>query len=319
MPTIHAPKSDELAVEVQPGVFQIDHHFRGSPGVIASYLLADGEGGPLTLIEAGPASTTETLLAGVRQAGFDPDRIEHVVVTHIHLDHAGAAGGLVRRLPNARVYVHPVGAPHLADPEKLLASATRIYGALMGPLWGEMLPVPEDRLVILADGASLDIGGRTIRAYDTPGHANHHLALHEPESGAVFTGDVAGIRLDGVRHIRPPTPPPEFDPDKWQRSIATLRTLSPRRLYLTHFGGYDDVDWHLDELLARTWFWAGWVGGRLATGESPDATSDALRGVEDALLAATVGDESLLRRYEEAGNYRMSVDGIARWWKKRGS
>lgn len=318
MPNTHAPTTDQLAIEVQPGVFQIDHHFRGSPGVIASYLIADG--GALTLIEAGPASTTETLLAGVRQAGFDPADIAHVVVTHIHLDHAGAAGGLVRRLPRARVYVHPVGAPHLVDPSKLLASATRIYGALMGPLWGEMMPVPEERLVILEDSGSVDIGGgRMLRAYDTPGHANHHLALHDPESGAVFTGDVAGIRLEAVRHIRPPTPPPEFDPDKWQRSIATLRALSPRRLYLTHFGGFDDVDWHLDELLARTWFWAGWVGGRLATGEDPDTTSDALRRIEDAQLAGAEDDPTLVRRYEEAGNYRMSVDGIARWWKKRGT
>lgn len=312
----HAPASDVRAREVQPGIFLLDHHFRGSPGVIASYLVADGDA--LTLIEAGPTSTTETLLAGVRQAGFDPARIERVVVTHIHLDHAGAAGTLLRRLPRARLYVHPLGAPHMIDPSKLLASATRIYGDLMGPLWGEMLPVPEDRLVVLADGETLGGGGRRLRAHDTPGHANHHHALHDEESGAVFTGDVAGIRLDGIRHVRPPTPPPEFEPEKWRASIAKLRALSPRRLLLTHFGAYDDVAWHLDELLARTWFWAGWVGGRLSTGEAPAATVDALRRMEDALLVDAVGDPSLTRRYEEAGNYQMSVDGIARWWRKRG-
>lgn len=314
----HAPASDRLAHEVEPGVFLIDHHFRGSPGVIASYLVADGDA--LTLIEAGPSSTTETLLAGIRQAGFDPTRVERVVVTHIHLDHAGAAGTLLRRMPNARLYVHPVGAPHMIDPSKLIASATRIYGDLMGPLWGEFLPVPEDRLVVLEGGTPLRTGGRVLHAYDTPGHANHHLALHDPATGAVFTGDVAGVRLDGIRHVRPPTPPPEFEPEKWRASIAMLRALDPRRLYLTHFGGYDDAAWHLDELFARVWLWAGWVSGRLSLGEEPVATTEALRAIEDALLTEAAGDPALVRRYEEAGNYRMSVDGIARWWrKKRGS
>lgn len=311
----HTPTSNRLALEVEPGVFLLDHHFRGSAGVIASYLVADGDA--VTLIETGPASTIETLLAGVRQAGFDPEQIERVVVTHIHLDHAGGAGALLQRLPRARLSVHPLGAPHLIDPARLMSSATRIYGELMGPLWGEMLPVPKDRLDILPDGAMLATGGRMLRAYDTPGHANHHLALHDPETGAVFTGDVAGVRLDGSRHLRPPTPPPEFSPEKWHTSIATLRALEPRRLYLTHFGAYDDVTWHLNELLARTWFWAGWVGGRLATGEEPAVTTEALRRMEDVTLAQT-GDPSLIRRYEEAGNYRMSVDGIARWWRKRG-
>lgn len=312
----HTPKSQRLASEVEPGVFLLDHHFRGSPGVIGSYLISDGDA--LTLIETGPASTMETLLAGVRQAGFDPDQIGDIIVTHIHLDHAGGAGALLHRLPRARLHVHPVGAPHLIDPSKLMSSATRIYGELMGPLWGEMLPVPKERLHVLGDRDSLATRSRTLHAYDTPGHANHHLALHERETGAVFTGDVAGVRLDGIRHVRPPTPPPEFSPEKWQASIATLRSLAPRKLYLTHFGRYDDVTWHLDELLARTWFWAGWVGGRLATGEEPPAVANALRDMEDVILSSAAGEDSLLVRYEEAGNYRMSVDGIARWWRKRG-
>jgi glyoxylase-like metal-dependent hydrolase (beta-lactamase superfamily II) len=311
----HTPASNHLASEVEPGVFLLDHHFRGSPGVIASYLVSDGDA--LTLIETGPASTLETLLAGVRQAGFDPEDIERVVVTHIHLDHAGGAGSMLRVLPRARLYVHPMGAPHMIDPAKLMSSATRIYDDLMGPLWGEMVPVPQDRLDVLDDRAELRTGARTLRAYDTPGHANHHLALHDPDTDSVFTGDVAGVRLDGTSHLRPPTPPPEFSPEKWQKSVAILRTLEPRRLYLTHFGGYDDVAWHLDELLSRMWFWAGLVGGRLATGEEAATASHALRAMEDVTLART-GDTSLLRRYEEAGNYRMSVDGIARWWRKCG-
>jgi glyoxylase-like metal-dependent hydrolase (beta-lactamase superfamily II) len=314
-PIDHTPQSSSLATETEPGIFLLDHHFRGSPGVIASYLVADA--GALTLIETGPASTMPTLLAGIRQAGFDPEEISNIVVTHIHLDHAGGAGALLQRLPRARLHVHPVGAPHMIDPSKLMASATRIYGDQMGPLWGEMLPVPADRLDVLGDLGILAIGARTLRAYDTPGHANHHLALHERDTGVVFTGDVAGVRLDGLAHVRPPTPPPEFSPEKWQASVATLRSLSPRRLYLTHFGGYDDVDWHLNELLGRVWYWAGWVGGRLAAGEQPSFIAEALRIMEDVILSNAAGDQSLLVRYEEAGNYKMSVDGIARWWRKR--
>src|SRR5665213_653041 len=152
----HTPKSGDLAKEVAPGVFLLDHHFRGSPGVIGSYLITDGDA--LTLIETGPASTMETLLAGVRQAGFDPDQISNIVITHIHLDHAGGAGALLRRLPRARLHVHPVGARHMIDPTKLMSSATRIYGELMGPLWGEMLPVPKERLHILGDRDTLATG-----------------------------------------------------------------------------------------------------------------------------------------------------------------
>ena len=310
----HTPASSELAREIEPGVFLLDHHFRGSPGVIASYLIADGDA--LTLIETGPASTLDTLLAGIRQAGFDPRQIERVIVTHIHLDHAGGAGALLRLLPRAQFYVHPVGAPHMIDPARLMASATRIYGDLMVPLWGEMLPVPEARVRILGDRDKVMTGGRTLVAYDTPGHANHHLALHDPDTGSVFTGDVAGVRLQGTRHVRPPTPPPEFAPDAWQRSIATIRSLAPARLYLTHFGAHDDPLWHLDEILARTWFWAGWIGSRLAQGSDPESITEALRQVEDTAIAMQ-RDRSLARRYEEAGNYRMSVDGIARWWRKR--
>ena len=314
----HRPASDRLASELEPGIFMLDHHFLGSAGVIASYLIVGDEGDGLTLVEAGPTSTIDTLLAGVRQSGHDPDDIARIVVTHIHLDHAGAAGALLQRLPRARLYVHPVGAPHLVDPAKLIASASRIYGEFMAPLWGEMLPVPEDRLVVLNDGEVMGSGASALRALDTPGHANHHLALQDEARGLIYTGDVAGLRLDGRRYVRPPTPPPEFDPDKWRASIVRLRGLSPRRLLLAHFGAYEDVAWHLDELLSRIWFWTGWVSAGLTRGEDVETTSESLRAMEDAVLAAVAsGDPTLARRFEEAGNYRMSVDGIARWWRKR--
>ncbi len=301
--------------EIDPGIFLIDHHFQGLPGVIASYLLVDGDG--LTLVEAGPSSTTEALLAGIRAAGFDPAGITQLLVTHIHLDHAGAAGSLLRRLPRAQLFVHPVGAPHLIDPSKLVSSATRIYGEAMERLWGEILPVPEERLSVLEDGMEIRAGGRTLVALDTPGHAAHHLAFHDPTAGLVFTGDVAAVRLAHTGYVRPPTPPPELDLELWQQSVARLRALQPRRLLLTHFGPVDDVQWHLDELLARLFFWAGWVDGRLQAGESPAVVTSELQRLGDAEVLEATGDAELARFYELATPYEMTVTGIARYFRKR--
>jgi glyoxylase-like metal-dependent hydrolase (beta-lactamase superfamily II) len=301
--------------QIEPGIFLIDHRFLGVPGVIASYLVADGD--DLALIETGPTTTLETLLEGVRACGYDPEAITRVLVTHIHLDHAGSAGVLLQRLPRARFHVHPVGAPHMVDPSKLLVSATRIYGDRMQQLWGEILPVPQDRLEITEDGAEIRVGRRVLRALDTPGHAFHHLAFHEPEVGAVFTGDVAAVRLGGSSYVRPPTPPPELDLELWMQSVARLRALDAQRLLLTHFGAYDDVDRHLDELLARLFGWAGWVEARLA--QEPDTTRIAaeLREKGDAEIRQAMGEEGLPQGYELATNYQMTVDGYARYFRKR--
>jgi glyoxylase-like metal-dependent hydrolase (beta-lactamase superfamily II) len=184
--------------QLEPDLFLIDHEFQGVPGTIVSYLLTDGD--DLTLIETGPATTMDTLLAGVRAAGFDPDQITRLIVTHIHLDHAGGAGSLIQRLPRARLFVHRVGAPHMVDPSKLLSSATRIFEEDMERLWGEILPVPEDRVVVLDDEATLRVGDRVLEALHTPGHASHHLAFHDAERGVIFTGDVAGA-IRAIREI----------------------------------------------------------------------------------------------------------------------
>jgi glyoxylase-like metal-dependent hydrolase (beta-lactamase superfamily II) len=302
---------------IAPGITQIDHRFLGVRGVIASYLVADGDG--LALIETGPSTTTDALLDGVRAAGHDPQAITDVLVTHIHLDHAGAAGVLLRRLPRARLHVHPVGAPHLIDPSKLLASAQRIYGDRMDELWGEILPVPEYRVVVAGDGARIPIGGRAIHAFDTPGHAAHHLAFLEPDTGTVFTGDVAAVRLAGSAYVRPPTPPPELDLELWLASVARLRTLRASRLALTHFGAFEDVDDHLDRLLARLFEWAGWTEARLAAEPDTARVTEELRARGDAEIRAAAGSagDELVEAYELATNYRMTVDGYARYFRKR--
>src|SRR5262249_43922431 len=170
-----------------------------------------------------------------RTAGVEPQDIRHIVLTHIHLDHAGAAGALLAHCPGARVYVHERGAPHLSDPSKLMASAARIYGDQMPRLWGAITPVPLERLAILVDGAELVVGGRRLQALYPPGHAVHHLAYHDAVHGAIFAGDVAGVRLEGMHLVRPPTPPPDLSLEDWYASLDRLSALEPVTLYLAHY------------------------------------------------------------------------------------
>lgn len=307
--------AQHIVTQLESDLYLIDHNFQGIPGVIASYLLTGSNG--LTLIETGATPTIETLLDGVRQAGFDPEDITQLAVTHIHLDHAGSAGVLMRRLPRARLLVHPIGAPHMIDPAKLMASATRIYGDRMDDLWGEVAPVPADRVDILDDGAMIKAGNRELIARHTPGHAMHHVAYHHPDTGVIFTGDVGGVRLGSAAYVRPPTVPPELDLILWRDSIQKLRTLNPTRFYLTHFGAFDDVSWHLDDLLCRLFFWAGWADERLARESDTKLVTGELRERGDAEIVAATGCDSLVRPYEVATAYQMTVDGIARYLRKR--
>ncbi|HEX6912333.1 MAG TPA: MBL fold metallo-hydrolase, partial [Longimicrobium sp.] len=195
----------------------------------------------------------------------------------------------------------------LADPSRLLASASRLYGDRMQEMWGTMLPVAPERIRALADGETVRVGGRTLAALETPGHAAHHLAFHDPDAGLVFTGDVGGIRLDGARHVRPPTPPPEVDTPAWLASIDRIRAVRPRMLLPTHFGGITDVEWHLDDLAARLGDWTR----RAAARPDPRALAAELAQVSDAELAATGGPE-LVRRYAASIPYDMMAAGLLR-------
>ena len=217
----------------------VDLNFMGTEHVIASFLLL-GEGSA-ALVETGPTTCLERLTGGLSDHGVSPEDVRQVFLTHIHLDHAGASGHLAELLPNATFYVHEVGHPHMVDPSKLLKSATRIYGERMDELWGEARPVPEDRLEILKGGEELEAAGGSLVAHYTPGHAYHHLAYLEPGSGALFAGDVAGIRLPGQSYVRPPTPPPKIEVELWVRSIERIRQLAPGSLPPTRFGRFDDV------------------------------------------------------------------------------
>jgi glyoxylase-like metal-dependent hydrolase (beta-lactamase superfamily II) len=293
----------------------IDLNFMDTEHVIASFLLLGDASA--ALVETGPTSCIEHLTAGLTNNGVSPEDVRQVFLTHIHLDHAGASGHLAGLLPNATFYVHEVGYPHLVDPSKLLKSATRIYGERMDELWGEARPVPEDRLEVLEGGEEPEAAGGVLAAHYTPGHAYHHLAYLEPEGGALFAGDVAGIRLPGQAYVRPPTPPPEIDMEAWVRSIELIRRISPESLYPTHFGHFDDVDRHLAEFEQRLQDWLLFVEERMDREATRDEIADELKAKGDAeMLAEGAGPEES-EHYDLAGDYPTLVDGLMRYVSKR--
>jgi glyoxylase-like metal-dependent hydrolase (beta-lactamase superfamily II) len=215
------------------------------------------------------------------------------------------------------LFVHRVGAPHMIDPSKLLASATRIFQEDMEQLWGEILPVPEERVVILDDESTLRIGGRILKALYTPGHASHHLAYYDAESGVIFTGDIAGARLSEAEYLRPPTLPPEVDLTLWRNSITRLRNLQARRLYLTHGGAFSAPDRHFDLLLSRLFFMAGWTEASLAVEQDTAVLGSKFLQRESKEIIAITGNEGLVEHYELVAGSRMSIEGLARYIQKR--
>lgn len=290
----------------------IDLQFLGYPLAIAAYLLDDGT--DAALVEVGPTSTAQTLLREVQARGVPLERVRHLIVTHIHLDHAGALGWLLRQLPHAVAYVHPVGAPHLVDPSRLLASASRLYGEMMERLWGEVMPVPEARVRIVRDGDRIEAAGRTLLVVDTPGHARHHHAYLDEATGVLFAGDIAGVRMPGTHYVRPPTPPPELDIEAWQASLTKLRALPIQKLALTHFGLYDDVAHHLDELETRLLNWAGFTRSLIEQGVTDAELIQRLRDHGNSEMRQESVDPS---SYDLGAGYELIALGYARYWRKQ--
>ena len=293
----------------------IDLNFMGTERVIASFLLL-GEG-EAAIVEAGPTTCLDRLTGGLEDHGVSPEEVRGVFLTHIHLDHAGASGHLAELLPNATFYVHELGYAHLADPSKLVRSATRIYGERMEELWGEVRAVPEERLRVLGDGEETETAGGVLVAHDTPGHAYHHLAYLEPDSGDLFAGDVAGIRLPGQSYVRPPTPPPEIDVEAWIKSINGIRRVGPASLRPTHFGSYDDVERHLGELEQRLQEWLLFVEGQMDEGAEREEISEQLRVKGDAEMIAEGAGPEESEHYDLAGTYPMLTDGLMRYVARR--
>ncbi|MFM8362835.1 MAG: MBL fold metallo-hydrolase, partial [Haliscomenobacter sp.] len=233
-------------------MYLLDLHFKGLPETIAAFLI-ETEAGPV-LVETGPHSTFPALREGLARYGYAPSDVRAVFLTHIHLDHAGAAWALAEA--GADIYVHPLGARHLLQPDRLLESARRIYGEEMDRLWGEMRALPAERLKTVAHGEAISVGAEVFTAWHTPGHAVHHIVWQWGDSA--FTGDVAGVKI-GQGILAPPCPPPDIQIEDWRASIALLRSLPLKTLYLTHYGPVFDIAAHLDTLEANLLSWAQWM------------------------------------------------------------
>jgi glyoxylase-like metal-dependent hydrolase (beta-lactamase superfamily II) len=286
----------------------MDLNFQGAEEVTASFLLLGDKS--TALIETGPTTCLEHLMNDLEEHNVSLEDVHQVFLTHLHLDHAGASGHLAELLPNAIFYVHEAGYPHMVDPSKLLKSAARVYGAKMDRLWGTMRPVPKDRLISLKGGEEIEAAGVVLIAHYTPGHAYHHLAYLQPESGALFTGDVAGIRLPGLSHVRPPTSPPDLDVETWKESIKSIRKLAPVNVWLTHFGCFDDVGQHLEVLERRLEDWLWFVEELVDEGKTQDEVTEELSAKADAELSAEGGGPTEADRYRLAGESWVFAAGL---------
>ena len=288
----------------------IDLNFMDRKGAIATYLLPHSGGA--MLVDPGPESTLPALIAALRSCGLTPHDVTHVLLTHIHLDHAGAAGWFAGQA--AQVYVHPVGVPHMLNPEKLVSSASRLYGKWMETLWGDIKPVPAPNLVEVQDEAEIAAGGLRIRGIHTPGHAEHHISYVCDE--VIFSGDVGGVRFGKNSYVRLPFVPPETRLEKWRASLKRMLATGTTRIAPTHFGIYDDAQAHLTltiQFLDEVEFWLEQNMPGI-----PDVETLSVR-YADFLhvhgLAAGL-DELALKVYAGGNPINFSASGLFRYWQK---
>lgn len=299
-------------------VATLDLKFQGRTGVIAVGVL-EGPGG-LVLVDPGPAACLDTLRADLSAQGHRLDEVAAVLVTHVHLDHSGGVGVIVRSHPDVQVYVHRRGAPHLVDPSKLMSSASRIYGDAMGRLWGEVTSVPAANVHTLDGGETLRPAGLGIRVAETLGHASHHVSYLDVSSGTAFVGDTGGIRIGAPLLVIPPTPPPDIDLASWAQSIQRIRSWAPEAVFLTHFGRFERPLEHLADLEGHLAEFAGWARDLLADAALDD-TARMARFSERlaALYAARLPDDEWVQRYTTAVSVEHCWQGLARYWRKRQS
>ncbi len=288
----------------------LDLNFLGIDHAIAAFLIESSDG-PI-LIETGPHSTYSNLSEQVKQAGFDIRDIQHVFLTHIHLDHAGAAWALART--GANIYVHPFGAGHLEHPFKLMESARRIYQDQMDYLWGEMNDISAERIITPEDGSITEIGGVRLQALYTPGHAKHHIAWKLDDT--LFSGDVAGVKIGGGPVV-PPCPPPDIDLEDWQTSIDQILDSGVKEIYLTHFGLIHDPKTHFKQLRTMLYDWGQWIKKEWEKGTSLDDMTPAFSEYTEKQLRDLGVDDLGVKQYEAANPSWMSVAGLVRYWKKK--
>ena len=292
----------------------IDLNWVGHPRAIASAVLRSPDS--VALIDPGPSSCLSTLREQLGAQGLRVSGLQAILLTHIHLDHAGATGTLVRENPNLKVYVHEIGAKHMADPSRLLSSATRLYGDTMQYLYGEFLPVPHQNLCALQGKERLSLAGRTLQVLYTPGHASHHVTYFDPQEGTAFVGDTAGISVLGHPFILPATPPPDISLELWDASMDAIAALAPRRLFLTHFSFSDHPREHLAVYRERLHHWSERVAAIMASGLDEEACIQKF-SEEVAADAAKYLTPAELAHYSFAAALNLSWLGLARYHRKR--
>jgi len=296
------------------GIAYTDLHFLGSPRVIATGVLQSAAG--VALVDPGPTSCLATLKDNLAQHGIRVGDVRTLLLTHIHLDHAGASGSLVRENPMIEVFVHERGAKHMADPAKLLDSAKRLYGDDMDRLWGEFVPVPASNLRVLTGGEQIDGADRRFEVVYTPGHASHHVSYYDASSGIAFVGDTAGVRTGPTLFVMPPTPPPDIDLERWRVSLAIIERWRPQTLFVTHFGPHHDTEAHLQVFPQHL----------AAMSQMVKRSLDVEGSDEERIARFTAEMRVYLRRYlseDEAALYDRAAPltlgwlGLARYWRKK--
>ncbi|HEY3810363.1 MAG TPA: MBL fold metallo-hydrolase [Acidimicrobiales bacterium] len=295
-----------MGTYVAPGVWEIDTLLGGWSRMTAGYLV---EGPAPVLVETGSQTSVPALLAALDEHGVAPGDLAGVAVTHIHLDHAGGVGNVARAFPAATVYVHEKGARHLVDPQRLVSSAALVYGDLLDSLYGRLDPTPAERVHVLADGETIEIGpGRTLTTVDSPGHAKHHLGLHDSESGILFAGDAVGVRLPDAGVLRPATPPADFDLDQAVTSLRKFRARTPTGVALAHYGLLPDPLGMLEEAEDILRHWAevaerAWRAGEDIAGALEEEFATDLNGV----------DPELRTKLETLNGIHSNAAGLRRW------
>jgi glyoxylase-like metal-dependent hydrolase (beta-lactamase superfamily II) len=283
-----------------------------NPNVIEAHLI-ETSAGPI-LIETGPDSVFKNLEEKINESGYQMSDIKHVFVTHIHLDHSGAAWHFSKH--GAKIYVHERGAPHIISPEKLMKSAAMIYGDDMDRLWGNVENVPEDLVYVIKDQETINIGNVKVKAIETPGHASHHHAYQLDD--VLISGDVTGNRIN-KGPILPPTPPPDINIEVWQESINKIRELNPSVIYPTHFGGVGGItkiNEHLDELQSTLLEWTDWIGERVKAGKSDEEIIPEFEEYCTNLLNSAGVTKEDFKSYELSDPFFMNVGGLTRYWRK---
>jgi len=292
----------------------LDNLWMGRRRTIAAALLESD--GHRAVVDPGPGSTLETLHSQLQACGFGVSDLDAILLTHIHLDHAGATGALVRENPRLAVYVHKNGGPHLVDPSKLLASAQRLWPHELHRLFGEVLPVPTENLRILEGGETLTLGSRKVEVVYTPGHASHHVSYFDKKEGVAFVGDTTGVRIEGNSYVMPATPPPDIDLGIWDASFAAILERKPARLFLTHYGYSDNPSEHILIFRERLHRWAMLTAEILRTAASDSAAMDSFMSATHAEISQhlPVGEAD---HYAFSAGLNLSFLGLARYLRKR--